>query len=121
MSDDRGARWVWDPASGRYCWWNGRAYTTWATPAEDSWTYSTTRGVASMHVTRFAIAAAVALGGLVLAFGALISGTDPGPGESPDTGALSAVLIAGGVIFIIGAVVAAVELVRSLRPSGGRR
>jgi hypothetical protein len=116
------AHWVWDPASKRYCWWDGTRYTIWASRAGAGWTYSSaTDRIAAVHFHRFGIGAAVAVGGLLLAFSALLIGTDPGPGEDIDTGTLTGLLLAGGTVFVVGVVVAAVELIRGLRKNDATR
>jgi hypothetical protein len=102
--------------SSRYCWWDGTRYTTWTSRAGEGWTYaSVTDEVATVHSRRLGIAAAVALGGLALAFGALLTGTDPDPGNRTDAGTLTAFFIAGGTIFVVGVAIATVELIRGVR------
>ena len=109
------AQWVWDSQSARYCWWDGTRYTTWAARAGAEWMYrSATDRPRAGHDRRLGISAAIALGGLLLAFSAFLTGTDPGPGEASDTGTLTGIVVAVVTTFVIGAVVVGVELIRGL-------
>jgi hypothetical protein len=72
------------------------------------------RARVTRHERRFAIAAAVACVALLVAFGALLSGIDPGPGEDPDEALLSVVVVSAGVVAVAGALVAVVDLARAL-------
>jgi hypothetical protein len=72
------------------------------------------RASVARHEQRFAVAAAVACVALLAAFGAFLSGVDPGPGEDPDEVVLSVVAVTAGICALAAALYAAVELARAL-------
>lgn len=113
-------QWVWDPSSRCYRWWDGERYTITARRAGDDWSFEPARTDAPRE-RWFGIATATALAGLLVAGVALLEWADPGPGEDPDPGLLTTVFTAGVVLFVLGAVAAAVLLVRSLRSRSTRR
>ena len=116
------SQWVWDPAASTYHWWDGERYTIVARCADGEWSYAPAPGVvqrsldqkpgsAARHERHFGMAAAIAGVAAMVAFGAFLTGVDPGPDETPDTGSLEIVIVVAGIVFTVAGITALIELV----------